>query len=283
MSNEVMDGFGVDRIANSSNRLWACYENIWSIYYNYWKGRYVQRIGRANNGPNVTLSEEEMWTRPESTNEHQATTGLLWGAIILVFPDFVPKERQFETLFEAITHDVSEGILGKDAADNGNAEHELAKVAEDGAVKSFLRFFPDAYRRLGYQDHCAFEKPEETEDTVMIALKMVDKLDAVLGYLADEKAKREFDKAHGKDDPEPFVGRINAMSRDPSNRDLKRTDYLETDVATDTWMFGLRKKMASCKVPSDICDLIMGIAYVAFMDVRNIIPNCLAADVWAVE
>ncbi len=267
---------------------WLKYKRIWWFYLESTKTRFVPRVGRVHNFANDDFSSEQMLRKPEDVSEHQNTTTILWNTIITMFPDLFDLSQAFYTSFLASIHDLSEGISGRDCADNGSIEHEMSRSEERIQMDSALSLLSkDAYETLS-RLYLEFENPTESENEMVVTLKMVDKLDAILGLLADEKRG--------------IVGTISIFSIEVSERDLRRADYLGTRLVPDNWMLGLRKLLKKTCLRPVVQDIILGVAWVAFMDlyedpnneyrfnaisgrpdVFNGVPYCLTADLSAVD
>ncbi|MBR0480580.1 HD domain-containing protein [Candidatus Saccharibacteria bacterium] len=260
--------------------LWLKYKRLWWFYFEATKSRFVPRTGRTHHLVNDDFNTEQMLHKPEDVAEHQNTTSILfWAAIVTTFPELFDPERAFFTMFLAAIHDLPEGMTGKDCADNGLPEHDAGKEEEKMQMNSALSLLPEYAGNTLYEYYLDFENPTQSRDEMIVALKMVDKLDAILGLLADEKRG--------------ISGSISPLSLTASARDLKRAEYLGTSAVPDNWMFGLRKLLAQTHLRTEVANVILGIAWVAFMDVRNTterktaldgdVPYCLTADLSAVD
>ena len=254
----------------NSSTLWSKYKRIWWFYYHASKTRFIKRTGRIRHLVNEDFSEKQMLLKPEDVAEHQNTTSILWAAIITMFPTLFNMERAFFTTFLAAIHDVPEGMTGVDCADDGNPSHDAGKANERIQMEKAADLLSETAHQEIMAMYDEFEKPTESKDEMIVALKMVDKLDAILGLLADEKRG--------------IFGAVSTLSITPSERDLKRAEYLGTSAVPDNWMFGLRKLLEQTCLKPEVKKVILGVAWAAFMDVRmGDVPYCLTAPPCAVD
>lgn len=280
----------MENLSNLDSRdpIWERYRRVWKIYFENTKGRFVKRIGRVYNHVGDDFTDEQMLAKPEDVSNHQHTAGVLYATMVECFPELFDSERTFEMLRLLLIHDVGEGIVGSDAAANGTKKYEEAKAREAIAVGAYIELYPKKLRPKLQENFREFECPAESEDEMVVMAKMTDKLDAVLGLLADERRGVE--------------GSVSVMSIDVTDRDLDRAEFLGTSGVPDGWMLDLRKQLAVAKMREELKNLILGVAWVAFIetrslnkhyrmererkhnpDIRSDVPYCLTADINAVE
>ncbi len=246
---------------------YACaHANIYLLYREASKQRDVFRTGRhycaISDWPE---DERDMMYRPESTMEHAYKVALLWHLACMFFPDrFAKVGDELETSLVALLHDAPEGITGNDVADNGCSEHEDAKDAESLAMQRLCSYLPEGYGRRLVRQHEDFESRDAVRDYTMACLKCIDKLEAALGILYQESLGVQ--------------GVINALPGHYSDRDAMYAAYLGTDNPVDVWMFGVRVIMDEMDIGQEMTEFVLGVAEVAFMDVRHEVPDCLTAS-----